>query len=203
MISRLDVVNEMLGGMGELPMNSLDEGHPLAPSALRVLATANRRIQSMRWWFNREMVDLFPDTEGNIYVPNDTLQVDPIDQSKKFVLRGRRLYKPLEPTLAAKYTFTAKVRCWLLREVPFDDLPYSIQDLVSNGAQLDFMKSYEADAQKFQQITQAYVSALRTANAEHTRAMGSNMLHRRPIYNSLTEIGLTSLDANTPYFPHP
>lgn len=200
-LTKLDVVNEMLACLGELPMNSLEEGHPMAPTAIRVLAIANTRVQAMKWWFNRELTDLYPDVDGNIFVPQDTLTVDPVDQTKHFVQRGRRLYKPTEPTLAAKYTFTKKVRCWLLREVDFEDCPVSIQMMVSYAAQLDFMKSYEADAQKYQQVSQDYINALRTANSEHTRAMGANLLARRRVYNERTEIGAANLDAD--YWPHP
>lgn len=202
-LTELDVVNDMLAGLGELPMNSLDEGHPLAPTAIRVLRTANTRVQSMKWWFNRELVELYPDVNGDIYVPNDTLQVDPVDRGKSYVQRGRRLYKPYEPTLAAKYTFTTKVRCWLLREIPFEDVPISVGYLISYSAQMDFMKSYDADAQKYQQLSQDYMAALRTANSENIRATGANMLSRRPIFNSRTEIGGEfSLDQGD-YYPHP
>jgi len=196
LLTRLDVVNEMLACLGELPMNTLDEGHPLAPAAIRVLAIANSRVQSMKWWFNRELTDLVPDTDGNIFVPNDTLQVDPQDAGQKFVQRGRRLYKPLEPTLDSKYRFDRKVRCWLLREVPFEDCPASIQSLVSYGAQLDFMKAYDADRAKFAQVSQDYIMAMRVANAEHTRAIGANLLNSRARYFGQTEtIGMD-------YYPH-
>jgi len=200
-LTRLDVVNEMLATLGELPMNSLEEGHPLAPTAIRTLSIANSRIQSMKWWFNRELTDLLPDLDGHIYLPNDTLQVDPQDQGQKYVQRGRRLYKPYEPTLEAKFKFDRKVRCWLLREVPFDDCPPSIQYLVSYAAQLDFMKAYEADAQKYQQVARDYMESLKVANAEHTRAQGVNMLARRPIFNSRTTIGAVGMEAD--YWPHP
>jgi len=202
-LTRLDVVNDMLACLGELPMNSLEEGHPLAPTAIRVLTTASAREQGKVWWYNQEITDLYPDTDKNIYVPNDTLKVDPLDQCRNYVQRGRRLYKPMEPTLAAKWEFDAKVRCLLLREVPFDDCPVSIQFLISYSAQLDFMKSYEADAQKYQQVQQLYMDAMRTANSEHTRSVGANMLRRRALYNSRTTIGrLWEMSPGDGYLPH-
>lgn len=200
-LSRLDVVNEMLACLGELPVNSLDEGHPLVPTAIRVLAAANTREQSKSWWFNKELVDLVPDTEGHIYLPNDTLKVDPQSQSLKYVQRGRRLYKPYEPTATNKYKFDSDVRVWLVREVPFEDCPVSAQMFVSYSAQLDFMKSYEADPQKFSQVTQLYRDTLITLNSEHTRAHGANLLARRLVINERTEVGGTMMEAA--YWPHP
>lgn len=200
-LTRLDVVNDMLACLAELPVNSLEEGHPLVPTAIRVLAAANTRELSKSWWFNKELVDLVPDTDGNIFVPGDTLKIDPQRGSLHYVQRGRRLYKPFEPNAATKYTFTEKVRVWLVREVPFEDCPVTAQLFVSYSAQLDFMKSYEADPQKFKQVTDLYRDTLITLNSEHTRAMNANGLARRPIFNERTEIGSTSMEAD--YWPHP
>lgn len=200
-LTQLDVVNDMLACLGELPVNSLEEGHPMVPTAIRTLAIANTREQSKSWWFNRELTDILPDLAGNIYLPNDVLKVDPQIRNLQYVQRGRRLYKPYEPNLAAKYTFDKKVTVWLVREIPYDDCPITAQMLISYSAQLDFMKSYEADAQKFQQVQSLYMDALRTINSEHTRAQDSNLLARRPIFNELTEIGGTMMESD--YWPHP
>lgn len=200
-LTRLDVVNDMLACLSELPVNSLEEGHPMVPTAIRVLAIANSREQGKSWWFNKELVDLLPDTGGTIFLPNDTLKVDPEAASLRYVQRGRRLYKPYEPNAATKYTFADKVRVWLVREIPFDDCPMSAQMLISYSAQLDFMKSYEADPQKFRQVQDLYRDALITINSEHVRATGANMLARRQVYNERTEIGSTHMEAD--YHPHP
>lgn len=200
-LTRLDVVNDMLACLGELPVNSLEEGHPMVPTAIRVLASANTREQAKSWWFNKELTDLLPDLDGNIYLPNDTIKVDPQERQLNYVQRGRRLYKPYEPNASTKYTFDKKVRVWLVREIPFEDCPFTAQSLVSFSAQLDFMKSYEADQQKFQQVQALYMDSLRTLNSEHVRAQDVNMLRRRAVYNERTEIGSTSMEAD--YWPHP
>lgn len=200
-LSRLDVVNDMLACLGELPVNSLEEGHPMVPTAIRVLSTANTREQAKSWWFNRELTDLSPDTLGHIYLPNDVIRVDPQQRSLQYVQRGRRLYKPYEPNATTKYTFDRPVRVWLVREIPFDDLPVTPQMFVSYSAQLDFMKSYEADPQKFGQVTALYRDTMITLNSEHIKATDANMLLRRPIYNERTEIGSTNMEGD--YWPHP
>ena len=200
-LTRLDVVNDMLACLGELPMNSLEEGHPLGPTAIRALDIANSREQTKGWWFNMEVTDLVPDTQGYIYVPNDTIRVDPVEAGKAYVQRGRKLYKPYEPTLAEKWFFDRTVRVKLTRLLDFEDLPSSAQNFVSYSAQLDFMKSYEADSQKYQQVTQLYRDSLITINSEHTRAVKLSAFNRRPIMPARTEIG-----GNWPvadYYPHP
>lgn len=179
MLSRLDVVNDMLSTLGELPINSLEEAHPYIPSALRNLDTANTREQGKSWWFNKELTDLPPDDQGFIYLPNDTIRVDPLHRGLSYVQRGRRLYKPFEPSSADKYKFTDTVRCWLVREVPFEDLPPNAQLVVSYSAQLTFMKDYDADGDKFKQVQALYRDALITLNAEHTTAVDVNILANR------------------------
>lgn len=200
-LSRLDVVNDMLAGLGELPVNALDEGHPMVPTAIRVLDIANAREQTKGWWFNRELTDLVPDTDGFIYLPNDTLKVAPQSRTVNVVQRGRRLYKPYDTSASNKYVFDKTMRMWLVREVPFDDLPASASMFISYSSQIDFMKSYEADPQKFQQLMLLYKDSLITLTSEHTRAIRANMLARRPVYNELTDVGGTMVEAD--YWPHP
>lgn len=193
-LSKLDVVNEMLANLSELPVNSLAEEHPLVPTAVRTLATVSAREQSKSWWFNRELTDLVPDIHGHIYLPNDTLRVDPQQETLHYVQRGRRLYKPYEPSSANKYVFTQAVRCWLVREVPFEDLPTSAQMVVSLSAQLDFMKDYDADIQKYQQVSNTLREARITLNSEHTLNVDVNILRRRGgVYGGRTEVGVTRL----------
>lgn len=190
----LDVVNDMLATLGELPLNTVDEGHPMVPAALRMLATASAREQAKSWWFNRELTDLVPDTSGYIYLPADVLRVDPQETTLNYVQRGRRLYKPFETSALDKYKFDRKVRCWLIREVPFDELPVPAQMVVSYSAQLDFMKAYEADQNKFNQITMLYRDTMMTLNADHVRNSDVNLLRRRGgVYGGRTEIGVTHL----------
>lgn len=193
-LTTLDVINDMLATLGELPINSVEEGHPMVPTALRILATASAREQAKSWWFNKELTDLVPDINGHIYLPNDVLRVDPQYTNLNYVQRGRRLYKPFETSASDKYKFTERVRCWLLRELPFEELPVPAQHVVSYSAQLDFMKAYEADQNKVAQVAALYRETMLTLNAEHTRNTDVNMLRRRGgVYGGRTEIGVTQL----------
>lgn len=199
-MTRLEVVNECLGATGQLPVNSLDEGNPDIPAALRALTIASRREQSKSWWFNREIAELAPNTDGFIYVPNDTLKVDPQSAAEQYVQRGRRLYKPFEATVANKYVFSQPVRVWLVREVPFEDCPYAAQQLISYSAQLDYMKTFEADQQKYQQVLLLYRDSMATLGAEHVRAVGANILGRRAGVMDRSEVGTDRLIGR--YLPH-
>lgn len=177
-LTQLDVINEMLASLGESPLNSLDEDHPLTAAGVRMLRIASHREQAKSWWFNKELTLLTPDVTGTIYTPTDTIRVDPQDTGLHFVQRGRRLYKAHAPAVEDKYKFTNPVTCWLVRLLPFEDLPPSAQILVSCAAQKDFQKAYDADRLKYEQITQDYREAWMTLNAEHIRSQSVNLLRR-------------------------
>jgi hypothetical protein len=203
-LSQLDVVNECLAGLGELPVNSVEDGHPLIPPAIRALALANTREQGKSWWFNRELVELSPDTSGNIYVPNDALSVDGVDRRRNVVMRGRRLYQPFERNLADKYSFTKNVVCWLVREVPFEDLPSNVQLMVSLSAQYNYLKSYDADPQKVGLIRNSLLEAMRTVNTEHIRNEQANLLDPVRVQSPVRTSAGWDIDYTaTPYNPHP
>lgn len=200
-MTQLDVVNDMLATLGELPINSIAESHPMVPAALRTLSVASAREQAKSWWFNKELADLIPDTLGNIYLPNDVLRVDPQSASLHYVQRGRRLYKPYEPSANDKYKFTQKVRCWLVRELLFEDLPVPAQTAISYAAQLDFMSDYDADQNKFANVTQAYRQAIMILNADHTKNSDINVLRRRGgVYGGVSEIGVERLRDGLNYY---
>ena len=74
----LAVVNSMLGLLGELPLNALDEPHPLIPAALAALDAQTTLVQSDFWWFNVEYPTLTPQVgSGMILVPPDAASVVP------------------------------------------------------------------------------------------------------------------------------
>ena len=60
LITTLSIVNEMLGLLGELPVNDLDAFHPVVPRALSSIDTAQSSIQADQWWFNVETPTLIP-----------------------------------------------------------------------------------------------------------------------------------------------
>ncbi len=190
-LSKLDVVNDMLGLLGENPLNTLDEDHDLVANALRVLRTANYREQAKSWWFNKELLRLTPDADsGFIYLPTDTIRVDPSNTNLNYVARGRRLFKPFAPPLESKYVFTQPVDCWLVRLLDFEDLPISAQMFVSASAQYSFQLTVDGDSNKTQELKIAYQQALVTINSEHIRNSDVNLLRRPSTISTLGQVGL-------------
>lgn len=188
-ISELDVINDMLASLGESPVNAVDEDHPLIAAGVRMLRVSSLREQAKSWWFNLEQVTLNPDSLGSIYVPADSIRVDPTDTTLHYVQRGRRLYKPYSPSSEQKYLFTSSVTCWIVRLIPFEDLPPTAAAYISSAAQMDFQKAYDADQLKLAQIKQDKQEALITLNAEHIRNCNVNLLRRPSTMRTLQHLG--------------
>lgn len=171
-ITELDVINDQLATLGESPLNSLTDDHPMTAGGLRILRVASYREQAKGWWFNRERVTLAPDpVSKNILVPADAISIDPLAPSDHFVLRGRRLYNPK----TTSYSFTSPIVCKLVRFLEFTDLPPTAAAYISLSAVLQFQRDYDADPQKTKLLMIDLQSAYKDLNAEHTRNMQTNM----------------------------
>lgn len=189
-LAELDVVNDCIGTLGELPVNALDDDHPLIAAARRAFRTCLTREMGKQWWFNTEVVELVKDSDDYIWTPGDAIRCDPIKTKYDLVQRGRRLYDPGTTTGNAGYKMTLdRVVCWLVRNVPFEDLPPSAQIVVGVSTQLKFMVAYDADPQKYRQLLSEYQEAYMTLNAEHIRNMDANLLYTNPLLVKLLPIG--------------
>lgn len=173
MLSELDVVNEMLSTLGEAPLNELDDEHPLVPAARRIIRIASYRVQAEAWWFNQETITLSHDPRtGEVLLPSDAIRADPSDRSWNLIQRGRRLYDPQNAT----YNIGEKVPSVLVRNVPFDDLPPTVQHVVSLTSQVEFNKSYDGDETKLSMLGAALNLARAAMHAEHIRNVDANLL---------------------------
>jgi hypothetical protein len=174
-ITELDVVNACLQSMGRSPINSLAGGSPIITSAQASLRMALMEEQGIGWWFNRELVTLTPNTEGQVYCPADTLQLTTDENPPWLSTRGARLY---DNRIGDYFTTTATITVDMLRMIPLDDLPYQAQRLVQTAAVLNFQKSFDADAAKILSAKEDYGKALALIRAAHIRAVKANMLYQ-------------------------
>jgi hypothetical protein len=178
----LDVVNAMLGTMGEAPLNSLEDAHALRGSCMRVLNSVNRRIQGRGWWFNREYLTLSPGVvDSSIYLPGDTINV-----------RADRMYLRAEDAVVGQrasrlynmdggtYVFDHALDVELVRLVPFDSLPELAAAHIGAQAVLEFQTSYDGDSTKTRQLAlvvqdiQQNTGTRLDLNAEETRQSKAN-----------------------------
>ncbi|AZQ96393.1 putative tail tubular protein A [Aeromonas phage ZPAH7B] len=171
MLTELEVVNACLATVGELPLVELSDDHPLVAPARQEFKMAAVSVGAKQWWFNTDRVTLQTANDSFVYVPQDAVAVTPINRAD-LSMRGRRLYNRLESTFSVR----GPVPCWVIRDIPFDELPVPAQLLILHTAVLAFQKNYDADEAKTQKIDRQRSDAYLTLNAEHIRQIRLNPL---------------------------
>lgn len=185
MITTLTVVNEMLGLLGELPLNDVQVNHPVVPKALTQLDTANATVQGDQWWFNTEYPTIAPQV-GTKYIllPSDCLSVDALVAVPSVAQRGNKLYNLDDST----YEFDLPVQVKLHRLIPFEDLPHNARVYVAAQAMLTFQNTIDGDSVKTQLLKARVDAAKAQLSAEHTRKKQVNMFNRPGIRWRLANI---------------
>lgn len=137
MTTQLQAINQMLSGIGQAPVVSLDVANPEIAIALSVLDSVNREVQGEGWHFNTEVkYPLTADVNGNISVPANMLQIsdNKFANTQKYqtVLRDGKLYDKVNHT----YTFPAgtTVECDIVWLFDFEDLPQVFKDYITQRA---------------------------------------------------------------------
>lgn len=121
--TKLETVNSMLGHVGETPVNSIADTNALpvtAAMAVTIVDEVSREVQSEGWHFNTEdNVELTPDSQGNITIPEDIIELDVADKTVDIVQRGLSLFDKRTNTT----TFKDKITVSLIRLLDWDSLP--------------------------------------------------------------------------------
>jgi hypothetical protein len=153
MTTQLQAINQMLVGIGQAPVVSLDIANPEIATALSILDSVSREVQGEGWNFNTEINYPFtPDIDGTITVPNGILQISDNKTSNvqkyQTVLRNGKLYDKI----AHSFTFpTANpLLCDIVILFDFEDLPQVFQDYIAQRSARVFAGSVVGSKEMFQ-----------------------------------------------------
>jgi hypothetical protein len=137
MTTKLEAINQMLAGIGQAPVVSLDAANPEISLAQSILDSVSREVQGEGWHFNTEINYPFtPNQNGYIFMPSNVLQLsdNKISNVQKYqtVLRDGKLYDKVNHT----YVFpTGKpVFCDVVWLFDFEDLAQVFQDYITQRA---------------------------------------------------------------------
>ena len=184
-IDTLTAVNAMLGLLNELPVNSLDDDHPLVPAALSKLQMENSFVQADMLWFNTEYPTLHPDpVTKHVRVPIDCASADSLTSFPALSVRGGKLYNQDQGTLE----FERPLRVRLHRILPFDDTPLTARQFILCRAKREFQADYDGDQLKMQKLERDIQMARMAMNAEHIRNVKANMFHRSGVQRIINNI---------------
>jgi len=153
MTTQLQAINQMLVGIGQAPVVSLDIANPEIATALSIIESVNREVQGEGWNFNTEINYPFtPDIDGTITVPNGILQISDNKNSNvqkyQTVLRNGKLYDKISHS----FTFPTAdpLLCDIVILFEFEDLPQVFQDYIARRAARVFAGSVVGSKEMFQ-----------------------------------------------------
>lgn len=153
MTTQLQAINQMLVGIGQAPVVSLDIANPEIATALNILDSVNREVQGEGWHFNTEINYPFtPDTNGEVTVPSNVLQISDNKTSSiqqyQTVLRNGKLYDKISHSYV--FPTTAPLLCDVVWLYLFEDLPQVFQDYITQRAARVFAGSVVGSKEMFQ-----------------------------------------------------
>lgn len=174
-ITELDAVNMMLLSIGQTPVNTLEVANIKDVSFARLtLHNTSRSVQLRGWWFNvEEDYPLTPDSNGNIAVGLDLLDLDCHNDSFKVVQRGERLYDIKNHT----FTFTeAGLKFRVVRFLPWDEIPQAARDYIAVRAARIFQSQAIGSDILYRYDAALEEQALAPLQASHLRNSDTNIL---------------------------
>lgn len=191
--TELEAVNQMLGSIGQAPVNTLTvSGVPDVLDAVSLLRSTLRDVQAAGWSWNTDRnYSLSPQTNGTVPIPTGALEVDPEDNTTNVVVR-RHLPSGnlcLYDADAQNFTFTDAVPCRVVWGFPFDDIPQAARTFVAISAARKFqaqrvtsapLDSYnEEDQKQAWALLQRIERRTRDTNSFRANAQSQKALRRR------------------------
>ena len=151
----LPAVNQILQSCGQAPVTTLDQTNPDVAIAYQTLLEVSREVQAEGWSFNKEFhYDMPPNTDNEILIPNNVLQIDlsdtPANMDKDVIRRSGKLYDKANHT----YTFNGKVECDITWLFDWVDLPVPIQDFITARAATVVSSRIVGDGNQYQILQQ-------------------------------------------------
>lgn len=120
----LTAVNRILPVLGEHPVTSISTKQPTVALILPKIENKIEDLSMSGYWFNTFKVTLYPDAEGEVALPANTLSF--VADVAQAVQRGRKLYN----AETMSFVFAGPVAGILIQRLPFDELPESVASLV-------------------------------------------------------------------------
>ena len=182
--AELPAINQILSSCGQAPVTTLDQTNPDVAIAYDTLLQVNREIQSEGWTFNRENHYKFtPDTNDEILIPNNILQIKLTQNSPNIDYDGVRRNGKLYDRMNHRYTWSshAEVECDVIWEFDWVDIPEPIQQYITARAATITSQRIVGDQTQYQMLQQQEVLARSTA-LEYETAQGQYSIFGHP-YN--------------------
>ena len=188
MYSRLDIINEMIVSTGARPLTAEQSRHPLYMKAEQLLDRVQASVQAVGLWFNTEVRDIEPQSNGEVIVPQGCIKADPVDRHCNLTLRSSKMYN-LD---TGNFEVGETVRLKMIFEIALEDMPLAAQEYIRAKAVYTFYLNEDGADPKL-------------GNYRNERDLGWQTLYREHLRNRQVNIfdnasnAVTSLRRGTGY----
>lgn len=175
MTTQLEVLNHVIGIVGETSVSSVTSNHPTAQSALKTITRVSKQFQLRGWWFNKEYsLPLSPNDNGEVIVPSTTIKIRPTDSANAYIQRGSRLYDPVNHT----YNIGAIVKVDVTLQLATEDLPEAAAMYLMHKSAYDFYMADDGDIEKGKALLFEVTTAWAALTAQQLQMSRTNALNR-------------------------
>lgn len=175
-LSKLRAVNICLENIGESPVSTLvgAAGDAFVSTAQDILDESARDVCEEVWRFNTDVeYNMVPDGSGYITIADNMLQVDGTYKTDDFVPRQGKLYDRTNQT----FVFTDTVKCNVVWELSYDELPQHVRKYVAIRAARLFNRRQIGDVSGERLTEQDETRARATAKAADVRQRDTSIFH--------------------------
>lgn len=124
----LTAVNRILAAVGEHPITSLESRNPTVQIVLQSIASACHDVQLRQLWFNTYETTLYPDQDGQVQLPHNTIAWKWYDHPS--YPNNQYLVDSENMTTDWRIKGVESVEGKLSIELPYAELPPVVQHLV-------------------------------------------------------------------------
>ena len=190
-MATLEAVNDVLGAIGQSPIQSLDYANPEFSYINNLIDETNRDLQNEGWVWNREQYyPLNPNENNEIPLSPTMLRVDISDgqvwRTTDVVRRQDKLYDKLNHS----YFFYQQVYCDIVWLLDYEDLP---------GAAKRYIVAHSKTRAAMQLITNPELTQLLSRDAQLARA---TLMEYECNQGDYTWQGTPYGTVHTPYQPY-
>ena len=151
----LPAVNQILQSCGQAPVTTLDQTNPDVAIAYQTLLEVSREVQAEGWSFNKEFnYTMIPDTNKEILIPNNILQIDASTNAANIQLDLIRRDGKLYDKVTHSYQFEKNIDCDITWLFDWVDLPIPIADFITSRAAVITSSRLVGDGDQFQMLQQ-------------------------------------------------
>ena len=165
MITRLQIINEMVVSTGTAPLTSSDVLHPLYIKANNKLEVVNETIQGKGWWFNTSQRTMNPIVDGEIILPGNTLHADPVSRASNLSMRGSKLYDMKNAT----YIIGKAVKVNFIEKLALEELPPLAANYLRAQSVYEFYSDEDGNEPKMSRYDKARMEAWVAFKGEHLK----------------------------------